>query len=104
MTHETEMKVKEEMYARCKERAVAILTGIVGHSVENSRDGIVLALEHAFRHKSAEESANAVMAAVMWLWACLETEEIAEVAKVAEMFKAEMFKAETFKAGTPTKA
>ena len=31
MTHETEMKVKMEMYARCRANAVATLFGIVGH-------------------------------------------------------------------------
>ena len=39
MTHETEMKVKMEMYARCRANAVATLSGIVGHPWNTSPVG-----------------------------------------------------------------
>lgn len=89
MTHETEMKVKMELYARCRANAVATLSGIAGHPVSDDKDAVMLALEHAFRHGGAEKCATAVCAFVQWKWACLEQHEGDELSRVGALMESE---------------
>lgn len=89
MTHENEMKVKMEMYAECREHAIGALASIVDHRVEDTCEGVKDALTEIIRHGSRPELATAILLAIKWMWAYLETKEGEKVKETLAMIAAE---------------
>lgn len=89
MTQANEMKVKMDMYAECREHAVATLADLVDHEVTDTCESVKNAYAEVLRHGVSHDRAKATFAAVKWLWATLETKEGEKLKEAESLVKSE---------------